>query len=66
MHVAYGAWLTLCHACDDRRVHEENSEYCKAMGLDTPAKQREWCLAQIKRGADMLRPQPRMREPGED
>ena len=66
IHVPYGPWSNLCHACDDRKHHAESVEYCKLMGLDTWQKQREWCLRQLKRGAEMLRPEPRMREPGED
>jgi len=73
VHVPYGPWLNLCHSCDDRRHHQESIEYCELMGLDTPAKQRTWCLDQIKRGKDMLNSQPKaleflppMREPGED
>mgnify|MGYP001612758582 FL=1 len=64
--VPHGAWLNLCHACEDRIRHEENVEYCKLMGLDTPAKQRAWCLAQVKRGTDMLRPERALREPGQE
>lgn len=65
IHVSYGPWLNLCHSCDDTRVRSENLEYCLMMGLDTPAKQRAWCLEQMKRGADMLRPTV-TREPGQD
>jgi hypothetical protein len=66
VHVAYGAWLTLCHACDDALNRKQNQEYCAAMGLDTPAKQRAWCLKQLGRGAGMLQAEPTLREPGQD
>ena len=61
--IAYGAWLNLCYECEHRTSAEENRDYCKLMGLDTPEKQRAWCLAQLKRGVDMLRPE---REPGQE
>ena len=66
VHVPYGAWLNLCHSCDERKVHQESVDYCALMGLHTPQEQRAWCLAQIKRSADMLRPEPTLREPGQD
>jgi len=66
VHVAHGAWLNLCHACDDRMNHEQNKQYCNAMGLDTPAKQRAWCLEQIRRGKNMLQAEVTLREPGQD
>lgn len=66
IHVLYGAWLNLCHVCNDRLVHEQNLEYCKAMDLDTPAKQRLWCLEQIKRGIGRREDESPLREPGAD
>jgi hypothetical protein len=63
VHVAHGAWLNVCHACEDRIRRKENEEYCAATGIDTPAKQRRWCLTQLRRGALL----PRVsREPGQD
>ena len=64
--IAYGGWLTLCHTCDDRRHHQESVEYCNLMGLDTPAKRREWYRVQSKRRLKMLMPEQPMREPGSD
>lgn len=64
-HRPYGAWLNLCHSCDDARVRGENTEYCREMGLDTPAKQRAWCLEQLKHGI-VKREFARAREPGDD
>ena len=66
VHIPYGAWLNLCRSCDDRRHHQESVEYCALMGLDTPEKQRAWCIAQMKHGVAMLRPQLPLREPGQD
>jgi len=65
VHVPHGAWLVLCHSCDDRKRHQENAEYCKLTGLDTPAVQRAWCLEQLKRGI-LGRDRELMREPGSD
>jgi hypothetical protein len=64
IHVAHGAWLNMCHACDDALRRKENQEYCAAMGLDTPAKQRVWCLDQLKRPDRIM--QHSLREPGQD
>ena len=66
VHVPYGPWMNLCHSCDDRKHREESVEYCNLMGLDTPAKQRAWCIEAFKRKGDMLRPRATLREPGQD
>lgn len=65
VHVAVGAWINLCHSCDDQRIRRENLEYCKLMGLDTPTKQREWCRANMRAILEP-KPGPAMREPGQD
>ena len=64
VHVHHGAWLNLCHACEDALRRRENYEYCTAMGLDTPAKQRSWCMQQLKAPDRILHRAPR--EPGQD
>ena len=46
IQVAVGPWLNLCDACEIANVKRESIEYCKLMVLDTPAKQRAWCVAQ--------------------
>lgn len=63
-HVPYGPWLNLCHSCDDRRVHDENADYCQAMGLATPCAQHEWSLQQL--GLTLTRAPAYTREPGQD
>lgn len=64
--IPHGPWLNFCFPCDDRRHRDEAEESCVLMGLDTPAKQRAWCIAQLRRKADMLRPEKELREPGQD
>lgn len=62
-HVPYGPWLNLCVQCDDRKHREEAGEYCLQMGLDTPEKQRAWCISKIK--TVIKRPDTRPEEPAE-
>jgi len=65
LHGVYtGPWLNLCHSCRDEHVRRENLEWCKAHGLDTPEKQREFRLTILKKG--IVKRAVRDRRPGDD
>lgn len=65
IHVGHGPWLNLCGSCEQDNHRRESREYFQLMGLDTPAKRREWCRTVLERG--ILPREPVItREPGSD